>query len=53
MNDDGKSPPTASAGWPAASTEEPDKELDDLVAASRTTLGLWDNPIDDEDWNRA
>ncbi len=34
-------------------TEEPDKELDGLVAASQTTLGFWDNPVDDEDWNRA
>ncbi len=25
----------------------------DLVAASSSSLGFWDNPLDDEDWNNA
>ena len=25
----------------------------DLLTASESTLGFWDNPLDDEDWNRA
>ena len=32
---------------------EPDGTFDDLVAASQSTLGFWDNPLDDEDWNDA
>ena len=28
-------------------------QLHDLVSASETTLGFWDNPLDDEDWNNA
>jgi len=32
----------------------PDKEeLADLVSASESSLGFWDNPIDDEVWNDA
>ena len=30
--------------------EEADRLPDDLVAASESTLGFWDNPLDDEDW---
>jgi hypothetical protein len=26
-------------------------ELDDLAAAASSSLGFWDNPLDDEDWN--
>jgi hypothetical protein len=29
------------------------KELDDLLAASASSIGFWDNPEDDEDWNDA
>ncbi len=25
----------------------------DLLSASGSTLGFWDNPLDDQDWNRA
>lgn len=25
----------------------------DLVAAADSSLGFWDNPLDDEDWNNA
>ena len=25
----------------------------DLVAAATSSLGFWDNPLDDEDWNAA
>jgi hypothetical protein len=28
-------------------------QLHDLVAASQSSLGFWDNPLDDEDWNDA
>lgn len=28
-------------------------ETSDLVAAASTSLGFWDNPIDDEEWNNA
>ena len=28
-----------------------DNEFDDLVAASESGLGFWDNLLDDEDWN--
>ena len=24
-----------------------------LMAAAESSLGFWDNPLDDEDWNRA
>ena len=27
--------------------------FDDLLAASQSSLGFWDNPFDDEDWNNA
>jgi hypothetical protein len=27
--------------------------LDDLLAAAESSLGFWDNPLDDEDWNDA
>lgn len=33
--------------------EEPADTFDDLTAASRSSLGFWDNPEDDEDWNDA
>jgi hypothetical protein len=32
--------------------EEPD-DFSDLVAAAESSLGFWDNPYDDEDWNHA
>jgi hypothetical protein len=32
--------------------EEPD-DFSDLLAATQTSLGFWDNPYDDEDWNNA
>lgn len=25
----------------------------DLLLASQSSLGFWDNPLDDEDWNNA
>jgi hypothetical protein len=28
-------------------------ESDDLMAAAASSLGFWDNPLDDEDWNHA
>ncbi len=28
-------------------------QMQDLVSASESTLGFWDNPLDDEDWNNA
>jgi hypothetical protein len=31
----------------------PNCESDELVAAATSSLGFWDNPIDDEDWNDA
>lgn len=27
--------------------------FDDLMSASQTSLGFWNNPWDDEDWNNA
>jgi hypothetical protein len=33
--------------------EEEDPVRDELVAAAESTLGFWDNPLDDEDWNGA
>jgi hypothetical protein len=32
---------------------ESEDTFNDLVAASETSLGFWDNPLDDEDWNHA
>ncbi len=32
---------------------ESGEALDDLVAASESTLDFWNNPWDDEDWNNA
>ena len=32
--------------------EHPD-DAADLVHAAQTSLGFWDNPLDDEDWNDA
>ena len=26
---------------------------DDLLAAAESSMGFWDNPLDDEDWNEA
>lgn len=31
--------------------ERPVESLDDLLAASVSSTGFWDNPEDDEDWN--
>ena len=28
-------------------------QMPDLVSAAESTLGFWDNPLDDEDWNNA
>ena len=33
--------------------EGPDDTLRDLVSAAESSLGFWDNPYDDEDWNDA
>jgi hypothetical protein len=33
--------------------EESEEPWRDLVAAAQSTLDFWDNPQDDEDWNRA
>lgn len=34
--------------------EEPiDERSEDLVAAAESSVGFWDNPLDDEDWNNA
>jgi len=30
--------------------QEP-SEFQDLAAAASSSLGFWDNPLDDEDWN--
>jgi hypothetical protein len=32
--------------------ERPDT-FADLTAAAQSSLGFWDNPLDDEDWNNA
>jgi hypothetical protein len=32
--------------------EEPN-DFADLVSAAQSSLGFWDNPMDDEDWNDA
>lgn len=32
---------------------EPAERFDDLLAAASSSLGFWDNPLDDEDWNDA
>ena len=32
--------------------EEPDA-FNDLLSAAQSSLGFWDNPYDDEDWNNA
>ena len=32
---------------------QPETTFHDLVSASESTLGFWDNPLDDEDWNDA
>lgn len=31
--------------------ESPDGMFADLLSASQSSLGFWDNPFDDEDWN--
>lgn len=28
-------------------------EFDGLLKAAESSLGFWDNPLDDEDWNEA
>ncbi len=33
--------------------EERDAEARDLLSATESTLEFWNNPLDDEDWNRA
>ncbi len=33
--------------------EEPLEAWNDLVSAAQSSLGFWDNPYDDEDWNDA
>ncbi len=33
--------------------EEPKMDFADLVFASQSNLGFWDNPIDDAEWNNA
>jgi hypothetical protein len=33
--------------------EEQDAMGNELLEAAESTLGFWDNPLDDEDWNRA
>lgn len=30
-----------------------DQDGRELLAASQSSLGFWENPIDDEDWNNA
>jgi len=32
---------------------EPAETFGDLVSASQSSLGFWDNPLDDADWNAA
>ncbi|HUG68947.1 MAG TPA: hypothetical protein VMM76_14455 [Pirellulaceae bacterium] len=32
---------------------ESDESVPDLMAAAESSLGFWDNPLDDEDWNDA
>ncbi len=32
---------------------EDDESVSDLMAAAESSLGFWDNPLDDEDWNDA
>src|SRR5205823_12068385 len=32
---------------------QPADEFADLAAAAGSSLGFWDNPLDDEDWNDA
>ncbi len=31
---------------------ENDEDFADLKAAAESSLGFWDNPLDDEDWNQ-
>ncbi len=33
--------------------EEAEDPFEDLLDAAQTSLDFWDNPLDDEDWNRA
>jgi hypothetical protein len=32
---------------------EESNDFGDLVSAAQSSLGFWDNPMDDEDWNDA
>ena len=32
---------------------EGDESFSDLMAAAESSLGFWDSPLDDEDWNDA
>ena len=32
---------------------ENNEDFADLMAAAESSLNFWDNPLDDEDWNRA
>ena len=36
-----------------ATEKETPEVWDDLVSAAQSSLGFWDNPYDDEDWNCA
>ena len=29
------------------------EDFQDLVSAAASSMGFWDNPLDDEDWNNA
>lgn len=33
--------------------ERAEEDAGDLQAAAQSRLDFWDNPLDDEDWNRA
>ena len=33
--------------------EQPIDRFADLASAAQSSLGFWDNPYDDEDWNNA
>lgn len=44
-------PLTAGARVVVFVVPEVDEAMDDLVAATRTSLSFWDNPMDDKDWN--
>lgn len=33
--------------------ENGERSVEDLLTASLSSIGFWDNPLDDEDWNHA